>query len=880
MFSKEYAAEIARNYEARRARWQAVWQAQDGGALAPLKKSLLEEKLRETEETLARCTPDEAEALRYLLGAMPLPDFVDYPASLYLAFAKHAVWLWHDGPFAGRVPERVFTNYVLHYRVNNEDIADVRGLFCDRLQDIAAKDRPMADVVRDVNYWCAREGTYRSTDIRTQNPATMLRTAIGRCGEESTFAATALRSIGIPARQVYAPWWSHCDDNHAWVEVWCDGEWHFFGACEPEEALDRGWFVGPASRAMMVHSRWFSLEAPAGEPAGTKGAVMLLSETARYADAAHLTVHVRDEADTPVPGAPVRFCVVNGASFAPIARVTADETGTARLLTGRGDLYVSVGTPEGQWGDAYVTVGDGAELTLTVRAAAPRAGDWQETEFRAPTRGVRCDAPLPADVQKTGDEKLAAAAAHRQEKSTRLTDERLLDRALSRFAGAARAEAEKLLRGARGNEGELIRFLEWDASGLAPDGWLREDAWKLALLRTLREKDTWDVKAEVLIDCAAAALPWAGSMPDELFFESVMCPRVATELLRPERLFLSRCLPEPLRAELRAAPARLYELVCGAVSTDGALGYPRVSYSAHGALRGGLADALSARILCVNLYRALGIPARIDPLTGDVEYAGHGTFVTPARRAAEDAALTLCFAGGLRPTDWEHYAIEHYTDGAFERVGLWHVLQNAGEQETLTLRLAPGTYRAVTSNRLKDGSQLLRVMTFTLGANEEKTLTLAQREIPAERLIDHIRLPETRLHTLDGAEKTLSELAGERRALVVWLAVTREPTEHILNELYEQHDAFARLETPLYVVLRAPEELNDPTLRRTMQALPALTPLLCSDEAQRDALSQCVGQEKGKLPLALVVQSGPECLYSEAGYRVGLADLLLKVLRV
>ncbi len=70
----------------------------------------------------------------------------------------------------------------------------------------------------------------------------------GRCGEESTFLVAALRSVGIPARQVYTPRWAHTDDNHAWVEAWADGKWYFLGACEPEPVLNLGWFNAPASR--------------------------------------------------------------------------------------------------------------------------------------------------------------------------------------------------------------------------------------------------------------------------------------------------------------------------------------------------------------------------------------------------------------------------------------------------------------------------------------------------------------------------------------------------------------------------------------------------------------------------------------------------------
>ena len=116
----------------------------------------------------------------------------------------------------------------------------------------------MEQAVLEINYWCAEQGTYQSTDERTISPMTFYECGNGRCGEESVFTVTALRSAGIPARQVYSPRWAHCDDNHAWVEVYVNGGWHFLGACEPEEVLDKGWFTNASSRAMIVHTRRFS----------------------------------------------------------------------------------------------------------------------------------------------------------------------------------------------------------------------------------------------------------------------------------------------------------------------------------------------------------------------------------------------------------------------------------------------------------------------------------------------------------------------------------------------------------------------------------------------------------------------------------------------
>lgn len=56
----------------------------------------------------------------------------------------------------------------------------------------------------------------------------------------------ALRTVGIPARQVYTPRWAHTDDNHAWVEAWADGQWYYLGACEPEPELNVAWFSSTA----------------------------------------------------------------------------------------------------------------------------------------------------------------------------------------------------------------------------------------------------------------------------------------------------------------------------------------------------------------------------------------------------------------------------------------------------------------------------------------------------------------------------------------------------------------------------------------------------------------------------------------------------------
>ncbi len=86
----------------------------------------------------------------------------------------------------------------------------------------------MAQAILEVNHWCHEKATYTATDPRTASPLTVVRSARGRCGEESALLVAALRSLCLPARRVYTPRWSHTDSNHAWVEAWAGGRWHFF----------------------------------------------------------------------------------------------------------------------------------------------------------------------------------------------------------------------------------------------------------------------------------------------------------------------------------------------------------------------------------------------------------------------------------------------------------------------------------------------------------------------------------------------------------------------------------------------------------------------------------------------------------------------------
>ena len=193
-------------------------------------------------DTLCRA---EREAMQFLYAYMPYSDLADYTPDFFLDQVRYAFTARKQMPWGKAIPEDIFRHFVLVYRVNNENLDTARMAFYHALKE-RVQGMTMEEAALEVNHWCHEHVAYRAADSRTSAPLATMRTSLGRCGEESTFAVTALRSVGIPARQCYTPRWAHCDDNHAWVEVWVanpdgkGGQWKFLGACEPDPELNMG----------------------------------------------------------------------------------------------------------------------------------------------------------------------------------------------------------------------------------------------------------------------------------------------------------------------------------------------------------------------------------------------------------------------------------------------------------------------------------------------------------------------------------------------------------------------------------------------------------------------------------------------------------------
>jgi len=295
-----------------------------------------------------------------------------------------------EAPWRQKLPQGYFEDYVAAEQVNDEPVEDYRGVFFAALWPMV-KDLAPVEAALAVNRWCAGHVTYRFNDSPTAGALTVYYRGHGRCGEESVFAVAALRSVGFPARQVYVPRWSHCDDNHAWVEVFAEGKWRYFGACEPEPVPDRGWFTSPAARAMLVRAR--------------QGEGRYENVTGRYAPTQRWTFR------TGCPGAKLTLHILNDGAFQPIWTLTADGKGEASEVLGIGDLFVTA-EGDGFYGELLCKGKAGDEFVIP--ETGRRYHEGEVLRFEAPDPPKTFPRPLTALEKARREEALRQAAAERE----------------------------------------------------------------------------------------------------------------------------------------------------------------------------------------------------------------------------------------------------------------------------------------------------------------------------------------------------------------------------------------------------------------------------------------------------------------------------------
>ena len=819
-------------------------------------------------------TADEQEALKFLYAYMPLADVTDYPTSFFADNVRMSFKARKEMPWGKNVPELLFRHFVVPIRVNNEALDNARSVFYNELKD-RIKGMSMMDAIIEVNHWCHEKVTYQPSDARTSAPLATLKTATGRCGEESTFAVAALRAVGIPARQVYTPRWAHTDDNHAWVEAWADGKWYFLGACEPEPVLNLGWFNAPASRAMLMHTRAF------GDYNGPEEVMLRTSNfteinlTSNYAPVAPIDFYVKDSEGKPVENARVEFKIYNYAEFFTAVTKYTDANGHTSLSAGIGDLVVWA-SKDGKYTYQKVSFGKDKETILTLPEGAPTSSVGA-LETSAPPKCTYLDIVPPKEdpqLPYVSDE------MHKENQRRFALEDSIRKAYTATFPTMEEAKrinergAEYIVK-SRGNKQTIVDFIKRHSDN--------EDR-VMGILATLSDKDLRDITTEILEDSYNATT-------DQL------SPRVEDELITiPFKQYFEKAFSKKAADAFRADPMKLVEWIKKNIRLNPDKKALRIAQTPVGVMKSKITDERSRDIFFVDVARSLGIEAQKDAVTGKIQYKKNGEwqdvkFDNTAEKTSTAAALgtiVLTYEPTKlldNPKYYSHFTISRIENGTAQLLNFDEGQADMGNGTTWSntfkngYKLDAGTYMLTTGTRLANGSVLASNRIFEIKKGQTTTLPLEIRQNTNEVSVIGSFNSES-LVTKDGKEVSLLSQTGRGYYVVGILGVGQEPTNHALHDIEKMKEAFEAWGRPVVLLFESETDAAKfnhdefPGLPSTVQFA------LDKDGSVRKQIAREMKlMNEKQMPMFIIADTFNRVVFVSQGYTIGLGEQMQGVFK-
>ncbi len=840
-------------------------------SIAFLIKAATIDELRTPDFSGLDVSEQEMDALRFLYAYMPLADVTDYPIDFYLENVRATFEAREQMPWGKMVPELLFNHFVLPLRVNNEALDMSRPVFFKELKE-RVKGMSMEEAILEVNHWCHEHVTYQPSDARTLSPLACLNTAIGRCGEESTFTVAALRSIGIPARQVYTPRWAHTDDNHAWVEAWANGKWHFMGACEPEAVLDLGWFNAPASRALLMHTRAFG---------DYKGPEEVMSRTrnfteinliGNYAATAKVQVQVLDKSGNPVQGAKVEFRIYNYGEFYPAATKYTDKKGTASLTAGKGDMLVWA-SKDGWYGYGKVTFGKDSKVNIMLtRNNSLQRGPTYETFDIVPPAEKAYSPKVTPEMAALNKQRFAREDSIRKAyEATFVSPEK---------AKAMCPDAADYLVKSRGNWRTILEFVNKHSDNMERT---------LGVLKGLNDKDMRDVPIAILEDAFNARSSQLGQ-------------RVEYEMITsPFKVTLQDAFDDVTAAQFKADPSKLVAWVRDNISIHPEENALHIAQTPMGVWRSRVADGRGRDIFFVDLARSLDIESRMDPVTGKVQYRSGDdwndvNFEAAEQQNAQTGTLKLRYTPTPTLDDPKYY--HHFTlsrilddgstqllnydegDSGLEDGSSWsNTFQNG-------TTLDAGTYMLTSGTRAASGKVLVANRVFKVNPGETTTINLTMRQgndivavIGNFNSESKFQLLDSELKPVGGDAVSILSQTGRGYFIVGILGVGQEPTNHAMRDISQVNSALDKWGRPMVLLFENEAEAqkyrheNFGTLPKNI-----IYGIDTDGSILRQIVQEMKLQNETQLPVFIISDTFNRVLFCSQGYTIGLGEQFTKVI--
>lgn len=808
----------------------------------------------------------EEACLKMLYAYMPIGDITDYSGEFYLENVHSTLSTAQEMKW--NIPEKIFRHFVLPIRVNNENLDNSRMIFHDILKD-RIKGLSMYDAVLEVNHWCHEKANYRPSDQRTSSPLATVSTAYGRCGEESTFLVAALRSVGIPARQVYTPRWAHTDDNHAWVEAWVNGKWYFLGACEPEPVLNLGWFNAPASRGMLMHTKVFGrYDGPEDIMKVTKNYTEI-NIISNYGDNAEITIQVVDKGGNVVPDAEVEFKLYNYAEYFTVSRKKCNAEGITTLNAGLGDMVVMAYHGH-QFGIEKCSFGKDQTKTIVLNHTI---GDEFSIELDIVPPTEKPNVPfVSAEQRKQNDIRFNREDSIRNAYIATFP----MAEDIAQFAKANRykvEEIEKYIVASRGNHHEIQSFLQTAAQkGVAQRA--------LDLLSTLAEKDLRDTKADILNNHL-----YNTAMESDI--ATILAPRISYEMLTPYRKALQDFFGKEQATKFRSNPELLVDWCRRNITLHDEWSTVSTLISPIGILNSRTSDGKSLPIFFVASARSCGIPSYIDGITGNTYYIHKKDtitvdFSTGKSDITGSGFLQLKYDPIPKLNDPEYY--RHYTLSKFEKGKFNLQTYPDFEKASMTFgnytKIPEGYYQMVTGSRLANGSVLSCVNFFNIKADEKRLETLKMRDnSEAIRVIGSFNSESRFTLAETDAETSVLLTTGRGYFAVGCLGVGQEPTNHAINDIIHKAKELEKWGRKM-ILLFSDKAAYNKFHAQGFKGMPnnVVYGIDNLQNIQKEICKEMNLQDGTPLPIFIIADTFNRVVFESHGYTIGLGNQMMKII--
>lgn len=806
----------------------------------------------------------EQEALEFLYAYMPVADVTDYTTAFYLDNVKAAFKAREEMPWGRTVPELLFRHFVMPIRVNNENLDNARIVLYDELKK-RVEGLSMTEAILELNHWCHEHVTYQPSNARTLSPLACMKTAIGRCGEESTFTVAVLRTLGIPARQVYTPRWAHTDDNHAWVEAWAEGQWHFLGACEPEPVLNLGWFNLPASRAMLMHTKAFGNYRGPEEVMLRTNNYTEINLIGNYAPTARIDFMVVDAAGKAVDKAKVEFKIYNYAEYYTAVNKFTDNRGRTFLTAGVGDMMVWA-SKNGAYGFAKASFGKDKSITIRLTRSARTdaknmVGALDSTNIVPPVESAKLPEVSPEQAEAN---------------KLRLVKEDSIRHAYEATFYKPKKDGKvgTFLKKARGNWQTIYQFINSHTD--------RMDR-ALDLLATLPDKDLQDISLDILEDHFNA-------QSDQL------SPRVEDEMIiAPFKQSFQEAFNKGLADSMRVDPTVLVDWTKHNIKLNPDTKALRIAQTPMGVWRSRLTDTRSRDIFFVSMARSLGIESRKDAVTGKVQYKRDSVWVdvdfdNAQQQVTPTGRLKLTYtAVPLLPSDpkyYSHFTLSKIVDGQARLLNFEEGDGNDNEGTTWAntfkngYDLDAGTYLLVTGTRLANGGVLATHRFFNIAAGKTTEVALKMRR-PSGQLNVLGNFDSESRFLKDGQEVSILSQTGRGYFTLALLGIGEEPTNHALRDLAKARATLDEWGRPFVLLFS-----NDADLQRfkneNFGTLPANIILGVDAEGKiRQQVAQAMKlANPSQMPVFIVADTFNRVVFCSQGYTIGMGEQLEKVAKM